>query len=237
MYLKKFYDEGNVRLGVLLSTGKDSLLAAQIMLEQNYDLSCFITIKSENKDSYMYHGPNTHLANLQAEASGIPLIMKDTLGEKEEELSELKEAILEAVEKYKIEGIVTGALFSNYQRKRIENICDDIGIKCFSPLWHMSQEKEVSLLLEKGFEFMLVKIAAEGLHAGWLGGVMTENHLERLKQLNKKIGFNVAGEGGEYESLVLYAPFFKKRIKILKSRIEEEGENTATLIVEEASLD
>jgi len=235
-YLKKFYDFGNVRLGVLLSTGKDSLLATQIMLEQNYDVACFITIESDNKDSYMYHGPNTHLAELQAKATGKPLLMKKTKGEKEEELLELKEAISEAVKKYKIEGIVTGALFSNYQRKRIEKICDEIGIKCFSPLWHMNQENEVKLLIDKGFKFTIIKIAAEGLSVSWLGEIITEKHLERLKQLYKKIGFNVAGEGGEYESLVLDAPFFDKEIVIKKSRIEQESEISATLIVEEAFL-
>lgn len=235
-YLKQFYDAGNVRLGVLLSTGKDSLLATQIMLEQNYDVACFITINSDNKDSYMYHGPNTHLASLQAEATGRPLIVKETRGKKEEELLELKEAISEAVQKYKIEGIVTGALFSNYQRKRIEKICDELGIKSFSPLWHMDQQKEVKLLINKGFKFTIIKIAAEGLSTSWLGDLITENHLERLKQLNKKIGFNIAGEGGEYESLVLDAPFFKKEIVIKKSKIEQESGIEATLIVKDASL-
>jgi len=234
-YLKKFYDEGNVRLGVLLSTGKDSLLAAQIMLEQNYKISCFITINSKNPDSFMYHGPNTHLAKLQAKAANISLIEKKTKGEKEDELKELKDAIKEAVDKYKIEGIVTGALFSNYQRKRIEKICDEIGVKCYSPLWHMDQEKEVKMLLDKKFRFWLVKVAAEGLDSSWLGKDFSNEHLKKLKDSNKKIGLNIAGEGGEYESLVLKAPFFEKKIDIVKFRIEKDG-SCATLIVEDTKL-
>ncbi|MCF7871742.1 diphthine--ammonia ligase [Candidatus Woesearchaeota archaeon] len=235
-YLKQFYNEGNVKLGVLLSTGKDSLLATQIMMDQNYEIRCFITIQSQNKDSYMYHGPNTHLAIIQAEAANIPIILKDTKGEKEKELKELKEAIKNSMQKYKIEGIITGALYSNYQRKRIENICEELGIKCFSPLWHMDQEKEVQLLINKGFDFRIIKIAAEGLHVGWLGEKITQNHLERLKLLNKKNGFNIAGEGGEYESLVLDAPFFKKRIEIKKSQIIQETEIEATLLVQEVQF-
>jgi len=237
LYLKKFYDEGNVRLGALISTGKDSLLATQIMKEQNYNVACFITIDSKNQDSYMYHGPNTNLAELQSKATSVPLIKQKSLGEKEEELSDLKEAIKKAVEEYKIQGIVNGALFSNYQRERIEKICEDIGIKCFSPLWHMNQTKEVELLISKGFEFILVKVAADGLDKSWLGKTIGLTELEKLKELNRKIGFHVGGEGGEYESLVLNAPLFKKRIKITKSKIVMENDCTGTLFVEGAELE
>jgi len=235
-YLKKFYDFGNVRVASLLSTGKDSCLATQIMLEQNYAVSCFITINSKNQDSYMYHGPNTHLAKLQSEAAGIPLIVKETEGEKEKELEELKDAIRDAIKKYKIEGVVTGALFSNYQRERVEKICDELGVKCFSPLWHMDQSKELEFLLNKGFKFCMIKIAAEGLDKSWLGKIITKKELDKLEVLRKKLEINVAGEGGEYESLVLDAPFFSKELKIQKSRVLKESNIEATLIVEKASL-
>lgn len=236
-YLKQFYNEGNVRLGALISTGKDSLLAVQIMKEQNYDIACFITIESDNQDSYMYHGPNTNLASLQAKATGVPLITQKSLGEKEIELDDLKKAIKKAVIEHKIEGIVNGALFSNYQRKRIEKICDELGIKCFSPLWHMDQTKEVELLLSKGFEFILVKVAAEGLDKSWLGKIIGYSELEKLKELNRKIGFHVALEGGEAESLVLDCPMFRKKIIIKKSKIVMENECTGTLIIEKAELE
>jgi diphthine-ammonia ligase len=91
-------------------------------------------------------------------------------------------------------------------------------------------------LLAKKIKFCLVKIAAEGLTKEWLGKEITQREVNMLLELNKKIGFNVAGEGGEYESLALDAPFFKKKIVILKSRIEQENENTATLIIEDAEL-
>lgn len=235
-YLKQFFNEGNVKIAALMSTGKDSALATQIMLDQNYDVACFITVISSNKDSYMYHGPNTWLANKISKTSNIPLITVKTLGQKEKELVALKQAIKEAIFEFKIEGIVTGALFSNYQRDRIEKICEELGIKCFSPLWHMDQEKEIELLLQKKFKFCMVKIAAYGLDKSWLGKEITKKELERLKELNKKIGFNVAGEGGEYESLILKAPFMKKEIQIKKYKIYEENEYTATMLIDEVEL-
>jgi diphthamide synthase (EF-2-diphthine--ammonia ligase) len=35
--------------------------------------------------------------------------------------------------------------------------------------------------------------------------------------LNRRYGISLVGEGGEYETLVLDAPFFKKRIEIIEA--------------------
>ncbi|MFT4261239.1 MAG: diphthine--ammonia ligase [Candidatus Woesearchaeota archaeon] len=235
-YLKQFFDEGNVRIASLMSTGKDSALSTQIMIDQNYEVSCFITIISKNEDSYMYHGPNTHLAKQISQSSNIPLIVKETKGEKEEELDELKSAIKTAISKYKVEGIVTGALFSNYQRERIEKICEELGVKCFSPLWHMDQEKEMNLLLKRGFKFCMVKVAAYGLDKSWLGKTITSLDIKKLVELNKKYKINIAGEGGEFESLILKAPFMKKEILIKDYELIEENEYTAHIKIKEVEL-
>src|SRR3989338_11472623 len=111
-----------MRLGVLFSSGKDSTYALWIMKQQNYEISCLITLKSKNLHSYMFHTPNIDMATYQAEAMEIPIVLQETEGEKEKELSDLKKALQKAKEKYQIEGIVSGALYSNYQRGRIEKI-------------------------------------------------------------------------------------------------------------------
>ena len=53
------------------------------------------------------------------DALGLPIIFKTTKGEKERELKDLRVAIKEAKQKYKIQGIVSGALASNYQKTRV----------------------------------------------------------------------------------------------------------------------
>ena len=103
------------------------------MKQQNYGLTCLIHIRSENPDSYMFQTAGTELVELQAEAMGLPIIIQKTKGEKEAELEDLETALLKAKEQYRIEGVVSGALFSTYQRDRIENICDKLGSKIFSP--------------------------------------------------------------------------------------------------------
>lgn len=235
-YLVQFSQEKNLRLGALISGGKDSLLAAYIMKQQNYELSCVITIKSKNTASYMFHTPNIHLAELQAEAMQLPIIIQETKGDKETELKDLEKALKEAKKKYKIEGVISGALYSNYQRERIERIADKLGLKIFSPLWHMDQEKELQQLLDLGFHFILSAVAAEGLNHSWLGREITKKDLEKLKEIHKRVGINISGEGGEYESLVLNCPLFHKAIQIKDAEIIMENENTGMYRIKKAIL-
>ena len=235
-YLSQFYAPANVKLGALLSSGKDSLYAAHTMKKQNYDIACAITLESKNPDSFMFHTPNVHLVELQAEAMSIPLVKVKTKGEKESELADLKKALKAAKEKHGVEGVVSGALYSNYQRGRIEKVADDVGLKLFSPLWHMDQEQELRNLLKEGFEVILVSVAAEGLDKSWLGRPLTQKDVDGLVALHRKVGINIAGEGGEYESLVLDCPMFGKKVEIKKSETIEEGKNNAKFAVLKAQL-
>ncbi|MFH1591084.1 MAG: diphthine--ammonia ligase [archaeon] len=229
-YLASLADIPQLPLGVLFSSGKDSVYALHIQKRLNYDVRCLITVKSENKDSFMFHTPAVDLAGMQADAMGIPLMTHATKGEKEQELSDLRAALLEAKRRHGIQGVVTGALFSNYQRTRIERICDELNLKVFSPLWHMDQEQEMRALLREGYRFVMTKVAAEGLDASWLGVPLTNDHLGRLVGLRDKLGINVAGEGGEFETFVLDAPLFGYALRIVSSSVKKDGEAAELLI-------
>ncbi|MDK2825104.1 MAG: diphthine-ammonia ligase [Methanolobus sp.] len=235
-YLKQFYGQPNLKLGVLFSSGKDSNYAMHVMQQQNYSIECLITIKSQNLDSYMFHTPNIDLARLQAEAMELPLIEELTKGEKEKELDDMKNAIIRAKDEYGIEGVITGALYSNYQRERIEKVCDELGLKAFSPLWHIDQEKEMYQLLDLGFEFIFSSVAAYGLNKSWVGRIISEKDIEKLVRLNEKIGLNVAGEGGEFESFVTDGPMYHKKIEIREMEVIERDEYTAKVVITNAVL-
>lgn len=235
-YLRQFYPSHNVKLGVLFSGGKDSTYAMHIMKKMNYDISCLISLHSKNLASYMFHTPNMNLVTLQAKAMQLPLIQVDTKGEKEEELKDLEIALKQAKKEYQIEGIVSGALFSTYQRNRIQALADKLGLKVFSPLWHKNQEQELHELLSQKFEICISSIAAEGLDKSWLGRVLKTKDVEELIALSKKHGLNPAGEGGEFESLVLNCPLFKQRLNIKKSELIMESPNTGMFTIKEAEL-
>jgi len=184
----------------------------------------------------MYHKPEKKIINLQAMSLNLPLIQIKTKGEKEKELKELEEILKLAKKTYNIQGIITGALYSTYQKTRVEKICKKLKLKCFSPLWHIDQEEYMKKLVKKNFKMVFTKIAAYGLDKSWLNKIITNKEIDKLSELNKKIGLNVAGEGGEFESLVLNCPLFKKEIKIKEFEIKQESENNADLIIKKTEL-
>ena len=186
--------------------------------------------------SDLFHTPNVDLAALQCRAARLPLITQLTSGEKEKELEDLENVLQKAKELHSVQGVVGGALHSSYQRDRIKRVCDKLGLKLFAPLWHMDQEQELRGLLKEGFEIILSSVAAEGLDHRWIGRVITEKDVDKLVQLHEQLGLNVAGEGGEFESLVLYCPLFSKKLHIVKQRVAKEGDHRAQLLVEDAVL-
>ena len=58
----------------------------------------------------------------------------------------------------------------------------------------------------------------------------------KLEKLEREVRLNPAGEGGEYETLVLDMPLFKNKIKIEKSTKKMENEFTGELVIEKAKL-
>ena len=232
-YLRQYYPSHNVKLGVLFSSGKDSMSAANIMKQQNYELTCLISMKSLNPDSYMFQSAGVELVKLQAQAMNLPLIIQETKGEKEKELIDLEQALIRAKQDHKIAGVISGALFSVYQRDRIEKICDRFGLKIFSPLWHKSQEQHMQEVVNNKFEAIIIAIAADGLGESWLGRRIDEKMLKELQEMNFH---NQAGEGGEFESLVLDGPLFKKKIKIIESEKVMDSKHSGRLIIKKAEL-
>lgn len=224
-----------MKICALISSGKDSLYAAYLASREN-EIVCFLTMISKNKDSYMFHTPSIELVKYQAESAGVPLIEVETAGEKEKELLDLKKGLLTAKERYGIEGIVSGALYSNYQKERIDKLAEEVGLESLAPLWHMDQKQEVEDLISTGFKIIFTKIAAYGLSKKWLNVEIGKSELEQLSKIAKSCGINISGEGGEYESLVLDCPMFHKIIKIIDSEIEEESEDLAFLKIKRVKL-
>jgi ABC transporter with metal-binding/Fe-S-binding domain ATP-binding protein len=202
-----------MKLAALISGGKDSSFAIFKALQEGHEVTDLITIIPANEDSYMFHSANIRITELISEACGIPLTSQLSSGEKEKELLDLRKAIRSV----KVDGVAVGAIESEYQASRVRGICDELGIKMYAPLWHMGPEgllREMITLMD----IRMVKVAAAGMDETFLGRIFDEKMIEDLKELNRKYRVHIAGEGGEYESLVLDAPFYKKRIHLLETR-------------------
>ena len=202
-----------MRVAVLVSGGKDSVLALHHILNKGYEVKCLVSMIPLRADSWMFHYPNIRLTDMLAKAVGIPLIKAETSGVKEKEVQDLKRLI----NKLDVEGVVSGAVASSYQKTRIDTVCRQLELKSVTPLWHEDPLEILKEILELNFEVVITGVYAYGFDRQWLGKKIDEDAVDALVRLNKKYQTSIVGEGGEYETLVLDAPFFKKRIKILES--------------------
>ena len=221
----------SLRVAALVTGGKDSALALNRVVRQGHEVVHLVTMVSRRADSWMFHFPNIHLTELFSEAVGIPLVKADTSGEKETEVADLKRALAPL----SISAVVSGAIFSHYQKERIDRICKELGIKHVTPLW---QENPLSILkeiLELKMKTIIVGAYAHGLTQQWLGRKIDENTIKDLIELDKRFHVSIVGEGGEYETLVLDAPFFSKRIELIDTEQIWEGAS-GYLLVKKAVL-
>jgi len=203
-----------MKVGVLFSGGKDSTYACYLAKKKGYEVECLITLFSKNPESFMFHTPAIELTKKQAELMGLPIVIRETLGEKERELKDLKRAIEKAKIKYNLQGIVTGAVASNYQAERIQKICNSFGLECFNPLWQKDQIELLKEILKNNFEVIISGVAAFPLNEKWIGKKIDGSFIEQVEELQEKYKVNPAGEGGEFETLVINCPLFKKKLKI-----------------------
>jgi ABC transporter with metal-binding/Fe-S-binding domain ATP-binding protein len=185
-----------MKLGVLFSGGKDSSYALYLAKKQGYKVSCLITIVSENKESFMFHTPSIEQTKIQSEALQIPLIIVRTKGKKEKELFDLEIAIKSAITKYKIQGIVSGAVESVYQSLRIQKICNKLKIECFNPLWQKNQIELLNELIKNKFEVIITGVFAYPLNKSFLGKTIDHYFISEMKKLNEKYKVSISGEVG-----------------------------------------
>ncbi|MBP51417.1 MAG: diphthine--ammonia ligase [Candidatus Thalassarchaeaceae archaeon] len=226
-----------MRVAILGSGGKDSAYATWWALMRGWDVRAVVTMCVTGDDSMMFQTQGVGMAGMQAASAGIPWLPILTSGEMDEEMEDLENGLRglsnpdSAMEiswpegwdssyiaihtgALSVDGIVSGALRSDFQKTRIELMCQRLGIHSFSPLWHNSPNSHMSSLCEHGFEVVIASVSSEGLGMEWLGKKLGMSNLRELEELSKRYRFNVDGEGGEFETLVLGAPHMNRDIEI-----------------------
>ena len=112
-----------------------------------------------------------------------------------------------------IDGLVVGALRSDYQKTRIERMCERLEIRSFCPLWHKDGESHMQSLVEHGFDVVFTSVSTEGLEQEWLGKKLDLESLLDLRTLSRRHRFNMDGEGGEFETFVVNSPDMTSEIE------------------------
>ena len=223
-----------MKVAVLFSGGKDSTMAVYAALDAKEDVRYLLSMKSRNDESYMFHVPNIHITDLLAEALDIPIMSVETDGIKEEELEDLRTAF-ENLKDLGVEAIYTGALYSVYQKSRIEKLGSEVGLEIISPYWHVDELEYMRKIVSLGFKIMICGVAAWGLDESWLGRIIDDKTIDELVRLNEKYHVDIAFEGGEAETLAIDGPIFKKRLEILKYK-KEWHLDSGVFIIEDATL-
>ncbi len=180
----------------------------------------------------MFHYPNIHMADLFAEAVGIPLVKSETSGVKDEELADLKRTLAQLT----VDAVASGGISSLYQKGNIDEICTELNLKHITPLWHEDPLRLLKELVELNIETIIVGVYAHGFTSKWLGRKIDRVAINDLAQLNREFQISLVGEGGEYETLVLNAPFFKKQIRLIEAQKIWEGQS-GYLLVKKAALE
>jgi ABC transporter with metal-binding/Fe-S-binding domain ATP-binding protein len=207
-----------MRVAVLSSGGKDSAAAWWWAMCKGWDVTHLVTVRITGGDSWMFQVPGTHLVEHQAKLSGTQWIQVHSKGEQETEIRDL-ENVLSTLD---IDGVVSGALRSDYQKSRIERMAERLSIKSWTPLWHQSSHSHMHGLIENGFQVFITGVSSEGLGKEWIGRTLDSTSLQELEALSVKYRFNVDGEGGEYETLVTGGPHLSGRLE-LTGTVEWDG--------------
>lgn len=221
-----------MRVAALFSGGKDSVFAVYIVKQFGWDVTHLVSLFPKKSDSWMFHSINIQQTDHLAKTMNIPLMKKTTSAEKETELIDLKELL----QKLEIDGIISGTIASEYQRTRIEKISDELGIKSFTPLWHKNQEMLLRDQIKAGFRIIVVGVFALGFDKTWLGRIINEETIDKLVSLNKTYRINIAGEGGEYETLVLSGPLFSQKL-VIDASVKKWNRDSGFFIIEKSHLE
>lgn len=224
----------------LVSGGKDSCYNAMLCQQYGHELVVLgnlhpVDTSVEELDSYMYQTVGHGLIEAYAECTGLPLLRKRIVGSSVEqgliyedrkrggqrdEVEDLEVLMKYAKDHYGIQAVSSGAIASDYQRSRVERICSKLGLISLAYMWHQPQSKLLREMIQHDIDARLIKVAAAGLDPERHLGKSLREMEAYLHRLRGMYGINVCGEGGEYETLTLDCPLFRRgRIVLDESEV------------------
>ncbi|ODQ80186.1 hypothetical protein BABINDRAFT_161162 [Babjeviella inositovora NRRL Y-12698] len=221
----------------LLSGGKDSCYNILHCLLQGHELVALANLHPaqsgvDELDSHMFQTVGHDIVDYYSECIGVPMYRQEITGSSKNQKLEYESTqddeiedlyvLLHAVRTRHpdVRGVSVGAILSTYQRTRVENVCARLGLTSLAYLWQRDQTVLMREMCASGLDARIIKVAAIGLSARHLGRTIQEMG-PVLEALNAKYDVHVCGEGGEFETMVFDAPFFKKRLEITEQHVVE----------------
>ncbi|KAG6440930.1 hypothetical protein O3G_MSEX001651 [Manduca sexta] len=217
-----------MRTVALISGGKDSCYNMMQCVGAGHTIVALANLQPLHKDeldSYMYQTVGHQGIELYAEAMGLPLYREAISGTaveqgknynptENDEVEDLYRLLAKVKDEMDIEAVAVGAILSDYQRVRVENVCRRLGLVSLAYLWRRNQKELLQEMIAGGIEAIIIKVAALGLDPRIHLGMTLRDIQPHLLVMQEKYGLNVCGEGGEYETFTLDCPLFKKKLVI-----------------------
>jgi diphthine-ammonia ligase len=202
------------------SGGKDCCLSAYKAMQQGVKIVYLLNMTTQDGQSSCSHGIATQWIRQQSEAMNIPLLQYPTTNDNYQSVFE------NAMLYLKKQGVTTG-VFGDIDfephREWIKNVCTPSGITPILPLWNENQNKIVMDFIKLGFKAKVIAIRADLIGKEWLGRVLDKEFLKDMADLNNDI--TPCGEAGEFHTLVVDGPIFKKRMEIRHAETVKRGEH------------
>ncbi|RZC38828.1 diphthine--ammonia ligase [Asbolus verrucosus] len=222
-----------MKVVALISGGKDSTFNMMQCLAAGHDIVALANLTPHNKselDSYMYQSVGHEAIDFIAAAMDLPLYRQTTHGQStqrgkiyeptsNDEVEDLFQLLSQIKSDLTLEAVSVGAILSDYQRVRVENVCIRLGLVPLAYLWQRDQKELLNEMIKCEVDAVVIKVAALGLDPTKHLGRTLSSLQPHLHAMNEKYGLNVCGEGGEYETLTVDCPLFKSRIVIDDSEV------------------
>ncbi|KAK4886058.1 hypothetical protein RN001_002329 [Aquatica leii] len=222
-----------MKVVALISGGKDSCYNVMQCIAAGHEVVALANLKPYNEteiDSYMYQSVGHEAIEFMATAMDLPLFRKEITGSstnlninysptKNDEVEDLFELLQKVKLELSVEAVSVGAILSDYQRSRVENVCSRLNLVALAYLWRRDQSELLQEMIKSEIDAIIVKVAALGLDPSRHLGRSLRLVEPHLLAMHEKYGLNVCGEGGEYETLVLDCPLYSSRIVIEESEV------------------
>ena len=208
---------GNLAAVLSWSGGKDSCLAYYKAIKQGYKVKYLLNFISRESKRGCFHGIEANLLKLQAELIGIPLVQEEVTADMQEYEKEFKTAVSRLKS---VQAMIFGDIYLDEHKEWVERVCNDLGINPVEPLWNKPAADLIEEFVELGFKAIVVSAQADKFSKDFVGREVNKELIGELKSRN----ICPCGENGEFHTLVIDGPIFKRKIKLAETEpVLKEG--------------
>lgn len=199
------------------SGGKDSVLALHHAMKVGEATGLIVMLEEEGKRSRSHRLPEDIL-RAQAASIGLPVYAGSASWA---DYEKVYLRLLENAKRHGAEALVTGDLDAPAQDCWHDQITRRAGLRLGMPLWQRDHEDVVKEFIDLGYVTVLVTVnLSKGMREEDLGRTMTHEFAEELLAR----GIDPCGESGEFHTMVVDGPIFKRPIPVLQRGVVREGE-------------